>query len=235
MAPSHFLNAVSPVTDPLSALDTHNPIYHLRRYVEGNSHEALVMQGINPGSWDLSPQEILLTNLDFGGTQAELFDVTILAGPLAGELRGVAHFDHTTLTELSAWAYRVPVGTQLAMAAASTIGGGLDVTLSSGDPSDPANLQLQTTVGTISGILVRLLTPSRTEYAQLADVQLIGNLAIAGDVDGDARVDAEDLLILAASFGKHLADPGYDPRCDFNADDCVDISDLLTLAGNWGV
>jgi probable HAF family extracellular repeat protein len=48
-------------------------------------------------------------------------------------------------------------------------------------------------------------------------------------------LDAADLLILADSFGLQSGDPDYDSRGDLNSDDCVDVSDLLILAGNWGM
>jgi predicted outer membrane repeat protein len=59
-------------------------------------------------------------------------------------------------------------------------------------------------------------------------------LSWVGDIDDDGHVDVEDLLLLAASFGKRDGDPGFDLRCDLNVDGVVDVSDLLILAGNWG-
>jgi hypothetical protein len=59
-------------------------------------------------------------------------------------------------------------------------------------------------------------------------------LPLVGDINGDGHVDAADVLMLAGSFGKHVGDPGCDPRCDLNGDNCVDVSDLLILARNWG-
>ena len=56
----------------------------------------------------------------------------------------------------------------------------------------------------------------------------------AGDINHDTAVDVVDLLYVADSWGKHLGDAGYDPRCDLSADNTVDVADLLILAGNWG-
>jgi parallel beta-helix repeat protein/predicted outer membrane repeat protein len=55
-----------------------------------------------------------------------------------------------------------------------------------------------------------------------------------GDATGDGHVDASDLLVLAAAWGRLAGDPIYDPRCDMNVDNAVDVSDLLILAFNWG-
>jgi len=43
-----------------------------------------------------------------------------------------------------------------------------------------------------------------------------------------------DLLFFVDSFGWSLGDPAYDPRCDFNRDDSVDVVDLLMLVENFG-
>jgi hypothetical protein len=55
-----------------------------------------------------------------------------------------------------------------------------------------------------------------------------------GDANGDTHVDAADVLLVAASFGKASGQPGYDQRCDFNGDNKVDVSDLLKMAPNFG-
>lgn len=56
---------------------------------------------------------------------------------------------------------------------------------------------------------------------------------VTGDISGDGLVNVVDLLFLANSFGLSPGDSGYDPRCDFNGDDTVDMGDLLILADNW--
>jgi hypothetical protein len=37
------------------------------------------------------------------------------------------------------------------------------------------------------------------------------------------------------SFGSAAGDANYDPRCDFNHDDAVDVVDLLTVVENFGL
>ena len=42
------------------------------------------------------------------------------------------------------------------------------------------------------------------------------------------------LLTLAAGWAKSAGEPGFDPLCDLDSDDSVDVVDLLMLAENWG-
>jgi hypothetical protein len=55
-----------------------------------------------------------------------------------------------------------------------------------------------------------------------------------GDANGDGKVDYDDLVILAASYGKSAGHGGYDSRADFNNDGKTDYADLLILAANYG-
>ena len=57
---------------------------------------------------------------------------------------------------------------------------------------------------------------------------------LVGDIDETKSVDAADMLLLAGSWGKSNGQPGYDSRCDLNANNVVDVSDLLLVAGSWG-
>jgi hypothetical protein len=63
---------------------------------------------------------------------------------------------------------------------------------------------------------------------------LAATISPAGDVNDDGHVDAADLLLMAASFGKSAGDQNYNAACDLNGDGTVDVSDLLMLAQNWG-
>jgi hypothetical protein len=46
------------------------------------------------------------------------------------------------------------------------------------------------------------------------------------DINGDGKVDDEDLRLFMCSYGKTVFDKEYNPRCDFNQDGKVDIRDL---------
>ena len=53
-----------------------------------------------------------------------------------------------------------------------------------------------------------------------------------GDVNGDGKVDSEDLEIVVAALG---TSPPSDPRADVNGDNVVDIYDLAEVAQSLGV
>ena len=50
-----------------------------------------------------------------------------------------------------------------------------------------------------------------------------------GDVNGDGKVDASDLLVLSEAYGSALSKPNWNPNCDINGDGKVDASDLYEL------
>ena len=59
-------------------------------------------------------------------------------------------------------------------------------------------------------------------------------ITIAGDVDGNGTVDNSDLFELSQAYGSEPGDSNWDPYCDFNGDDKVDILDVANLGKNHG-
>lgn len=59
-------------------------------------------------------------------------------------------------------------------------------------------------------------------------------VTIPGDVDADRDVDIFDLVAIGGIIGSERGDPDYDPNCDINIDDIVDIFDYVIAAGNYG-
>jgi len=57
---------------------------------------------------------------------------------------------------------------------------------------------------------------------------------LVGDVNGDGKVDYEDLFLFADAYGSDPSDDNWDPRCDFNGDGYVGWWDLFALADNYG-
>ncbi len=57
---------------------------------------------------------------------------------------------------------------------------------------------------------------------------------LMGDINDDGKVDSDDLIIFAKSFGTKIGDSDYNEKCDFNGDGKVDAEDLLLLAKNFG-
>ncbi len=57
---------------------------------------------------------------------------------------------------------------------------------------------------------------------------------VLGDVNGDGRVDHEDLFVLSVANGSTPGQENWDPDCDLNGDDMIDYEDLLILEANYG-
>lgn len=57
----------------------------------------------------------------------------------------------------------------------------------------------------------------------------------AGDVDGKGDVTLEDLALLSQLFGCAAGQDGWKEEADFNADDIIDIRDIVLAAKNYGM
>jgi hypothetical protein len=57
---------------------------------------------------------------------------------------------------------------------------------------------------------------------------------LAGDANGDNRVDHQDVLKLAFSYNKNTGESGFNPWADFNSDGRVDRQDMIILLQNYG-
>lgn len=82
-----------------------------------------------------------------------------------------------------------------------------------------------------SGALDPVLDPSGPRRPTLADGRALSERlsAIPGDLNGDGRVDFEDLLLLAEAFGRR----GVNLAADLNGDGVVDAADLDLLRENY--
>jgi hypothetical protein len=54
------------------------------------------------------------------------------------------------------------------------------------------------------------------------------------DVNGDGKVDTQDLAVVAEAFGSCLGKPKWDVKADVNGDGKVDIADLGVIAAHFG-
>ncbi len=61
-----------------------------------------------------------------------------------------------------------------------------------------------------------------------------GAVTIAGDINGDGKVDIFDVIALGRSFGTAISNPNWNPNADLNADGTVDLLDAVILASNFG-
>jgi len=60
-------------------------------------------------------------------------------------------------------------------------------------------------------------------------------VTFGGDVNGDGRVRADDVLAVALAFGSDYPEPEYDPNLDINGDLKIRVDDILTAAANFGM
>lgn len=79
-----------------------------------------------------------------------------------------------------------------------------------------------------------LATPPNSMSRVVTFFEVEAGAPLAGDVDRDGRIDGEDLVALAVSFGATSNDVRYNARADFNRDGRIDGVDLSSLAANFG-
>jgi len=66
------------------------------------------------------------------------------------------------------------------------------------------------------------------------DILITGGPRLPGDVNGDGKVDSQDLGALGIAYGSKLGDPNWNPAADFDANGAVDSRDLGILGANYG-
>jgi hypothetical protein len=97
-----------------------------------------------------------------------------------------------------------------------------------------------TTVGTIdaSGLFRALAngTANVTATAQGKSDTVtvtVGAAELVGDINGDSKVDLDDLILLGAAWGTSTGETGYSAAADINSNGVIDIDDLILLGANW--
>ena len=58
--------------------------------------------------------------------------------------------------------------------------------------------------------------------------------AVIGDVNGDGKVDMQDIGIVARAFGTSPGAPRWNPAADVNGDGTVDMRDIALVASHFG-
>ena len=80
----------------------------------------------------------------------------------------------------------------------------------------------------LPGFLAQELEVEQT----VGGVELGKIVLLAGDLDSDGDVDAEDERAMKQAFGRPVSD---NPVADLNADGVIDVLDLALLGSNWGL
>jgi len=182
-----FVNAVTDIWDRGST-DTHNPAYHLNRYIDGISSEDLVGKGIIPGTWDTSSVEMVRTRVDID-LEETLYRVHVQGGfpcgDSGGSLNTVAYYEQITPAELAEMVFLLPEGSLFRVLGASVEKGPLDMVLSVGDPQEESNTLFTVAPETVAGKVVKG-TPDG--YEELAPAMIEGTTGIEVSVgDGAAK------------------------------------------------
>lgn len=153
-----FTNTISEVFD-IGSFSTHNPLYHLLRYVDGWSPAQLQNEGIEPGTWDSGTS--VFTKLSFQGANLRLHNITLYAS--GGDLESTFVLDQissATLSELSQRSFTIPKGIKVTLLASSVEGGPPDVISATGDPFVGENQRVAVDAATTPFSLYRQDSPS---------------------------------------------------------------------------
>jgi hypothetical protein len=194
-----FINTVSTIREPpqdggVFQAHTHNPVYHVNRFIEGVPHTELVAQGINPGTWDSTETTISILGIEFSffAPGLKLYDVSILETESApDEVRTLAHFDEITVEELAAMTFEIDKGNGVGLLASSSLGGSLDIALLLGEPGDSEFLTFYPLAGDTRGFL-------QMESSVAAGFETLSEVTIT------ARVIPEPTALLLAGLAAFL-------------------------------
>ena len=157
-----FLNAITKIFYFSGALEvpkTHNPLYHLLRYVEGWSPTHLDNLGIQPGKWDTGAS--ISTKLSFGESSLRLYNINIYVS--GGDFEStfvIEQIASATLSELSQRSFTIPGGMPITLLASSTEGGPPDVISATGDPFVGENQHVAVDAATTPFSLYRQDSPT---------------------------------------------------------------------------
>ena len=58
--------------------------------------------------------------------------------------------------------------------------------------------------------------------------------ALVGDVNGDGKVDMEDIVLVILAFGSYPGYPRWNPNADLNNDSKIDMCDIILVILNLG-
>jgi hypothetical protein len=67
-----------------------------------------------------------------------------------------------------------------------------------------------------------------------APIMVISPVAPSTDINGDGKVDMQDIGLAARAFGETPGRPRWDPRMDINGDEVINLKDLVLIAKDFG-
>lgn len=85
---------------------------------------------------------------------------------------------------------------------------------------------------TICGITLALVALGT--MISLFSIQPAQACPLVGDVNGDKKVDLQDLAIVAYAFGSYPNHPRWNPVADINEDNMINMIDIFIVAQHFG-
>jgi hypothetical protein len=186
-----FYQGVTHVVEPPEAGGkvedvTHNPTYHLLRYVTGLGDDELSMLDVQPGTWDITTDiggggggARMMGTFDFGISDLTLYDLHLFSTSIGvGSQDSISvlmdSFDQINLSGLSGHEFVVELGRGIMMFGASTLGGDWDIALATGNPFELGATFITPTYG-MQDVFLQMWSPqSPLGYVTLAQGTLIG-------------------------------------------------------------
>ena len=175
-----FINGITPAYDWLFFPgQTHNPLYHLRRYTDGVADGDLLAEGIRPGTWDWSLEfgvTPIKVRLSFDGPDMELYSLCLLRTDGTCESStSIGYFDHLSLSDLSKMDFLLEDGDFLMLVASSALGAQPDIVLAIGDPREAANQFVKAVGGDITAYLQQE-SGGPSGYVTVSDATVSGTI-----------------------------------------------------------
>jgi len=228
-----FTNGVYELSDP-GFTGTQNPAYHLRRYVDGESHDELVAEGILPGTRDISCESAKRSRVHMESSEPEelLYDCTLVAGSCEDTVRELETHDQISSGALSDLGFTLGPDERLGMTASSSVGGECDIRLIDPNASDVDILSVVPVYSDSRALLVRRDPTAPEGYVVLAEVIVHAEEEwSAADIDWDGDVDFSDFAGLAQTWNR--TNCGSCNGVDFNGDGRVNIEEILNFTLDW--
>jgi hypothetical protein len=74
------------------------------------------------------------------------------------------------------------------------------------------------------------------EYNETNNIMVSAGFKVRllGDLNGDGKIDLDDVLTVSLAFGSYPGHPNWNPNADINRDNKIDLADVLTVAINFG-
>ena len=151
---------------------TSNPVYLLRRYVDGVSDPELRAQGIYPGTRDSAGNELSLfsNNATFSSSAEQtLYNVTVVANPGDDAQQTLASYDQISLSQLGALGITFDDYSNIQLWASSTPGGDSDLFLSTSNPGSDWQGGISLGLGSQAGFLEQY-DPTTGSYISLSSL-----------------------------------------------------------------